>query len=135
MRGITECLKYMINNPMMELHKVGDLSKRRYSTEESQFEYFNNIDKQWHLLYKYGAFSDGYWQPYDPNPSVDFLTAYGDCKLNGNKYKSVGYDSYMQNIQGHVHIENCSPFDECYKKGAKIYSVVFLNVDWKKAIS
>ena len=131
MRGVTECLKWMLNNPMMELNRLDTLAKRRYNDEETQFERFNNDIKCWETVSCYFTLDSGDWQPCDPNPSVDFLTAYEDCLKNGTKYES-NFDTVMFNFNDGVFVEVRTPLAEDYKKGTPLFSSVYLNTQWKK---
>jgi hypothetical protein len=110
MRGVVECLKWMIDNPMMELHVEGNFLKRRYNDIESCFEWYDNVEGRWDTISRYTLLGKYDWQPYDPNPSVDFLTAYEDCKINGTKYESK-HNSTMFNYNGAVCIENSVVFE------------------------
>lgn len=101
MRGIKECLNYMLNNPMKEIsHSANPSSfRRRYNDYYGYFEYFNNKRLRWEILtslYAHTDYSDfDYgieWFEYDPNPAVDFHVAYMDCLENNSIYKNTEGD-------------------------------------------
>ena len=131
MRGVTECLKWMLNNPMMELHKDMTNFKVRYNHENYMFEYFNDFTNSWRCMHDYSLLEISDWQLCEPNPSVEFLTAYEDCLSNGTKYES-NFDTVMFNFNDGVFVEVRTPLAEDYKKGTPLFSSVYLNTQWKK---
>lgn len=93
MKGIKECLNWMLDNPMKELKSYG-MANRRYNDKCKTFEIYAGGLGPWEAFNNFHYFNFGIWT--EVEEPVDFITAYQDCLENGNTYKAVD----TKNVQG-----------------------------------
>ena len=118
MKGIKECLKWMIDN---EGKKIKCVDRLVFFSVNNFYTTSVGSDLAG-VPNSLGFLMSGEWQ--EAIEPVDFITAYEDCKENGTEYK-VEYksfeDQFMRNKSGSVHIESEDDFCE-----------VEIDVMWKK---
>lgn len=106
MRGIKECLTWMLANPMKELvgyYDDGTVARRRFNDEKSEFEWLEGFSNKWFKLDGLKAYSDMEWYIY--NPPVEFHEAYMDCLENGVEYLNEQGDISLTRDGGKVALQ------------------------------
>ena len=92
MKGIKECINWMLDNPMKVLSDPDKFHAYRYNNENIRIELkIETKSSVFKLAECYEVLIDGDWkevkQPYT------FLEAYEDCKENKNNYHGEKYDT------------------------------------------
>lgn len=125
MRGIKECLNWLIDNPDKELfgsYNDGTPARRRWN--EDNVEWYDKDRESWRHLTGLAFFTEIDWQPYDPNPEVEFHVAYMDCLENGSKYLNAQGDISLTRENGKVglvwNIEDLVGYDLNHGKWKKV---------------
>lgn len=135
MRGIKECLNWMIDNPMKEIkaiYKNGYEDVRRFNDYFKYFEFKSDRFKNWFRCDSFSEYNEHDWQPYDPNPMVEFNVAYMICANNGTKYQSKDKRIDMFNYNGAVFLNVSGELDKSYKQREEVWTTCMLDQMWKK---
>lgn len=106
MRGIKECLTWMLENPMKELTAInedGQMIRRRFNNDTSRFEWFERCLGSWWELNGFKAYDQLDWSIY--NPPVEFHEAYLDCLNNGTEYLNEQGDISLTRDGGKVALQ------------------------------
>ena len=87
MKGIKECLNWMLDNPMKVIESKNQYWSYRYNDIEFRFE-LKSVRDEKEKFRNAGCFQsleNSDWQ--EVIEPVDFITAYKDCLENGTEYK------------------------------------------------
>ena len=122
MKGIKECLNWLMDNPMKLLEsEKGD--GIRFNNKNVVFQFYSQGECKWFALDgdDFDALNTNEW--YESFPTVDFLAAYEDCKRTGNRYKGCEntQDVIYKNPVGEVIV---------YKTPKPLYENIKLNQLW-----
>lgn len=121
MKGITECLKWMLNNPMKELQN-GTHQNRRYNDTLHRFEAENK--EVFVEITNFSCFMVGDWLNSDSLYSYE--RAYNMCKLNRTTF--VGAAGY-KNQKMYRNRDS----DSVYVKNVRSHESINLDCMWVKA--
>lgn len=105
MKGIKECLTWMLDNPMKIIDSENQFWSYRYNDVDDRFELKTKSEQKdkFRLAESFDSLKHSRWQ--EVVEPVDFLTAYKDCLENGVAYgwypggEEEGWYAYLSKIE------------------------------------